>query len=168
MENNEECEFGCPECHETMVRSNTYKRFCSQIGEIVTVENYFRPYWECPKCHHTLTPMDMIDEWHRCINRRIEEWTFSHIHSFEDMTKYLFTKRQALGYIKRQSKKIKCDDNRFKPFFIKNFLKWHWYFYHVMICGQMYFLKKSIIKYCETGDGSFPLSEGIEIQENTK
>ena len=160
-------DFSCKKCLKKMILRKSYSHFSSKIGESITVENC-RPYWECPDKHESMLPMEVMDEWHRCINRRIEEWTFSHIHSFEDMTKYLFTKRQALGYIKRQSKKIKCDDNRFKPFFIKNFLKWHWYFYHVMICGQMYFLKKSIIKYCETGDGSFPLSEGIEMQENEK
>ena len=134
----------------------------------MTVENYFRPYWECPRCHNGLTPMDMIDEWHKLIWKRIEDWTFEHIHSFEDMSKYLFTKRQALAYIRKMSRRIKCDDKRFDKEVIEGILGWHVYFYHVNICGQMYFLKKSVRKYCETGKGSFHLSEGIEIEENTK
>ena len=105
--------------------------------------------------------MNVIDQWHLKVQHRIEEWIFERTCSFEGLSKCLYTRRQALAYIRRQSKLMECNDRRFDLQCVRsNLHEYHWFF-HITICGEMFFLKKSVEKYCQTGKGWFPLSEGF-------
>jgi hypothetical protein len=149
----------CPECHKRMVMTNTYVKFCHEIDEIITV-NSSEPFLSCPDgCVAHIPGAVYLDGYRLQIQRRIEEWILSNVKSFEDFSRTFFTKRQALAYICRQSKIVSCDDQRFNPRVIKNVLDW--YCFHARICGQNFYLKKSIEKYCQTSCGWFPLSEGF-------
>lgn len=150
----------CPDCHSEMVLTNVYSTFCDEIGEIVSVKSN-EPFLSCPKGCVAHVPGDVcIDGYRLEIQRRIEEWILQNIRTMEELSSHLYTKRQAIGYIKRQSKIIQCEDSRFNPRVIKNVLDW--YCFHIRICGQNFYLKKSVEKYCFTSCGWFPLSEGLD------
>ncbi len=149
----------CPECHKKMVRTTVYSEYCDEIGETITISNC-EPYLACPDGCVAHVPGEVcMDEYRLRIQRRIEEWILERTQSFEEFSKNFYTKRQAISYINRQSKKVSCEDERFNPRVIKNVLDW--FCFHARICGQNFYLKKSIEKYCETGKGWFPLSEGF-------
>ena len=149
----------CPDCHKKMVILTSYSRFCDEIGETVTVDNC-RPYLACPDGCIAHVPGEVyLDGYRQKIQDRIEEWIFENTHSFAEFSKKFYTKKQALVYIRSKSKTIKCDDKRFDPHVMKNVF--NWFIFHVNLCGQSFYLKKSVQKYCETGKGWFPLSEGF-------
>ncbi len=152
--------YWCSECHKEMVLTNTYTQFCPEIQEEISVPSH-RPFLMCPDGCEMHVPGEVcIDGYRLQIQRRIEEWILQHIHSFEELSKYCYTKKQTLAYISRQSKKIHCDDERFNPKVINNVLDW--YCFHVRICGEHFYLKKSVKKYCRNFCGWFPLTEDIK------
>jgi len=149
----------CPECHKKMITTTAYSEYCEEIGETITINNC-EPYLTCPDGCVAHVPGEVcIDAYRLQIQRRIEEWILQNIRSLEDLSEHLYTKRQTLGYIKKQSKKVSCEDQRFNPRVIRNVLDW--YCFHIRICGQNFYLKKSVKKYCQTSCGWFPLSEGF-------
>ncbi len=146
----------CPKCHKEMILTNEYKTYCDEISEKIIIKSP-RPFWTCPDGCVAWVPGEVcIDGYRLQIQRRVEEWILSNVKSFEDFSERFFTKKQTLGYIKKQSKIVSCDDQRFNPDVIKNVLDW--YCFHVRICGQTFYLKKSVEKYCQTSCGWFPLS----------
>ena len=148
----------CPDCHKKMVEVTVYERYCSDIGETITVENC-EPYLTCPDGCIAHVPGEVLDAFRLQIQRRIEEWIFNRIQSFNDFSKHFYTKTQAMTYIRRQSKVISCNDARFNPRVIRNVLDT--LCFHVCICGQNFYLKKSVKQYCMSFNGAFPLSEGF-------
>ena len=62
-------------------------------------------------------------------------------------------------YIKRQAKVISCNDARFNPQVINSVIDK--LCFHACICGQKFYLKKSVKKYCMYFNGLFPLVEGF-------
>ena len=148
----------CPECHKKMVMANDYVKFCSAIGETISIENC-RPYLTCPDGCIAHIPGEVFDAYRLKLQKRIEEWILGNIKSFDDFSNHFYTKKQALAYIKRKSKTISCEDERFNPQVIKNVLDR--LCFHICICGQGFYLKKSVKKYCQCFNGYFLLSEGI-------
>lgn len=149
----------CPECHKEMVVLTQYSKYCSEIGEMVTVKNC-RPYLACPDgCIAHVPGEAYIDGYRQEIQRRIESWILEGIRSFSEFSEKFYTRRQAFGYVKRQSRKVECEDKRFDPKVINSVFDW--FCFHVCICGQKFYLRKSVEKYCETGRGWFHLSEGF-------
>ena len=142
-----------------MVLTDDYVQFCSAIGEKINVHSE-KPFWTCPDGCEAHVPGEVyFDGYRRRIQQRIEEWILESIRSFEDFSNHFYTRRQTMAYLKRQSKIIKCEDERFNPEVIKNVIDWECF--HTCICGQKFYLKKSVEKYCQTFDGHFPLSEGF-------
>ena len=148
----------CPECHKKMIEATVYEKHCSDIDETISVENC-EPYLTCPNGCIAHVPGKVLDAFRLQFQRRIEEWMFNGIQSFSDFSKSFYTKAQAVAYIKGQSKLISCNDERFNPQVIKKVLDL--LCFHTCVCGQKFYLKKSIKKYCQTFDGHFPLSEGF-------
>ena len=148
----------CPDCHKKMVETTVYEKYCSDIGETITVMNC-EPYLTCPDGCIAHVPGEVLDDFRLKIQERIEEWIFNRIQSFDDFSKLFYTKAQALAYIKRQAKVISCNDTRFNPQVINNVIDI--LCFHVCICGQKFYLKKSVKKYCMYFNGLFPLFEGF-------
>ena len=97
----------CPDCHKKMVEMTVYEKYCSDIGETITVVNC-EPYLICPDGCIAHIPGEVLDAFRLQIQCRIEEWIFNRIQSFNDFSKLFYTKVQALAYIKRQAKVISC------------------------------------------------------------
>ena len=148
----------CPDCHKKMVETTVYEKYCSDIGETIAVVNC-EPYLTCPDGCVAHVPGEVLDTFRLQIQGRIEEWIFNRIQSFDDFSKHFYTKAQALAYIKRQAKVISCNDARFNSQVINNVIDK--LCFHVCICGQKFYLKKSVKKYCMYFNGLFPLLEGF-------
>ena len=142
-----------------MILVDTYAEFSPEIMEMVSVKSA-EPFWSCPDGCVAWVPGEVcMDQYRLQIQRRIEEWVLKNVGCFEELSSLCYTRRQTLAYIRKRSKSVECDDRRFSPRVIRNVLDW--FCFHVRICGQKFYLKKSVKKYCETGNGWFPLSEGL-------
>lgn len=148
----------CPDCHKKMVETTVYEKYCSDIGETITVENC-EPYLTCPDGCIAHVPGKVLDAFYSQIQKRIEEWILNRIHSINDFSKFFYTKAQAIAYIRQQSKMISCNDARFNPQVVKNVIDR--LCFHVCISGQNFYLKKSIKQYCVSFNGIFQLSENF-------
>ena len=148
----------CPDCHKKMVETTVYEKYCSDLGETIAIKDC-EPYLTCPDGCIAHVPGKVLDAFRAQIQSRIDEWIFNRIKSFNDFSKHFYTKTQAIAYIRRQSKMISCEDARFYPQVIKNVLDM--LCFHTCICGQNFYLKKSVKKYCMSFNGLFPLSEGF-------
>ena len=149
----------CGLCNVNMEKKHVYILHYDEIDEDIAIKNV--EYDECPICHRREADIRIVlDLYNKSRKRFIEKWLFRKIRSFEEITRWFYSKEQAIETMLNYAKKHGLSGVRFDKEHLNEQLKNICFCFRM--CGQEFFLKASVHQYCvnDYQAGLWPLKEG--------
>ena len=133
----------CCDCGKEMLKREGYSEMDENVGLIKTDGEY----WECPECGCQLVSGETLQIVDDIRKDRTDRLLWIRAGSPDEFNKQYIRTKEAAAILE-----LSCQILA-KAFLLKNLI------YNVTVGGVRYWLKESVERYRDTGDGRFPLTE---------
>ncbi|MBR5078037.1 MAG: hypothetical protein IKX30_04785 [Victivallales bacterium] len=139
----------CCDCGKEMLKRNGYSEMDENVGVIKTDGEY----WECPECGCQLVSGETLQKVDDIRKERTDKLLWACADSPSEFSR-LFIRVKEVAEIMGISRQAVE-----KSVFLKDLV------YNITVAGVRYWLKESVERYKETGNGRFPLEQYVSPKQ---
>ena len=139
----------CCDCGKEMLKRNGYSEMDENVGVIKTDGEY----WECPECGCQLVSGETLQKVDDLRKERTDKLLWACADSPSEFSR-LFIRVKEVAEIMGISRQAVE-----KSVFLKDLV------YNITVAGVRYWLKESVERYKETGNGRFPLVQYVSPKQ---
>jgi len=146
----------CSDCNCWSVTAHRFIWLDKDIGKEIVIRG---DYEKCPKCGKSWIPAEVyLDMRTKTTQTVIEKWLSKRFKSVRFAERWFFSRKQALEYLSNPQNQLAENKRLFDERHLQNSLGRICFNIHV--CGEEFYLKSSILRYCLGQAPKWYLDEG--------